>query len=113
VDSAAARVVLHRSACSRGYKLSREGADPRSFLRCGLCVDVLARCVCVRSSFFASSLDVAPASPFIVFKERARVTCVVKKWEKRQTKKGGLRCGRLPTYPVGAISPVAQRCNRR
>jgi hypothetical protein len=26
----AARVALHRSASSRGYKLSSEGADPRS-----------------------------------------------------------------------------------
>jgi hypothetical protein len=30
VDSTAARVALHRSARSRGYKLSREGMDPRS-----------------------------------------------------------------------------------
>jgi hypothetical protein len=29
-DSTAARVTLHRSARSRGYKLSREGTDPRS-----------------------------------------------------------------------------------
>jgi hypothetical protein len=30
VDFAAARVALHRSAHSRGYKLSREGMDPKS-----------------------------------------------------------------------------------
>jgi hypothetical protein len=30
VDLVAARVALHRSAHSRGYKLSREGADLRS-----------------------------------------------------------------------------------
>jgi hypothetical protein len=30
MDSAAARVVLHLSAHSRGYKLLREGADPKS-----------------------------------------------------------------------------------
>jgi hypothetical protein len=30
VDSTATRVVLYRSAHIRGYKLSREGADPRS-----------------------------------------------------------------------------------
>jgi hypothetical protein len=30
VDLAAARVALHRSARSRGYKLSREGTDPKS-----------------------------------------------------------------------------------
>jgi hypothetical protein len=34
--STAARVALHRSARSRGYKLSREGTDTRS-LR-GICV---------------------------------------------------------------------------
>jgi hypothetical protein len=38
VGFAAARVALHRSARSRGYKLSREGADPRSLLRGGACV---------------------------------------------------------------------------
>jgi hypothetical protein len=30
VDSAATHVALHRSAHSRSYKLSREGADPKS-----------------------------------------------------------------------------------
>jgi hypothetical protein len=35
VSFAAARVALHQSACSRGYKLSREGADPRSLVRGG------------------------------------------------------------------------------
>jgi hypothetical protein len=55
VDTAAARVVLHRSARSRGYKLSREQADPRSLLRGGACVDVLARGVCALVSFFSSS----------------------------------------------------------
>jgi hypothetical protein len=39
VNSAAAHVVLHQSARSRGYKLSREGADPKS----------LWWCVCVRA----------------------------------------------------------------
>jgi hypothetical protein len=37
VDSTAARVALHRSARSRGYKLSREETDPGS-LRRGVCV---------------------------------------------------------------------------
>jgi hypothetical protein len=41
VDSAAARVALHRSARSRGYKLSREGVDPRSLLRGDVCVLLL------------------------------------------------------------------------
>jgi hypothetical protein len=35
VDFAAARVAIHRSAYSRGYKLLREGADPRSLVRGG------------------------------------------------------------------------------
>jgi hypothetical protein len=30
VDFAAARVALYQSAYSRGYKLSREGANPKS-----------------------------------------------------------------------------------
>jgi hypothetical protein len=35
VGFAAAHVALHQSACSRGYKLSREGADLRSLVRGG------------------------------------------------------------------------------
>jgi hypothetical protein len=36
-DSTTAHVALHRSARSRGYKLSREGTDPRSLrARCVL-----------------------------------------------------------------------------
>jgi hypothetical protein len=65
MDSAATRVALHRSARSRGYKLLREGTDPRSLLRGDVCVVVLARCVC-GCCVGGSSLDVAPASPFIV-----------------------------------------------
>jgi hypothetical protein len=42
-----------------------------------MCVDVLARCVCV---FVPSSLRLfVPASAFIVSKKKARVTFVVKK----------------------------------
>jgi hypothetical protein len=37
VDSTAARVALHQSVSSRGYKLLREGTDPRS-LRGEVCV---------------------------------------------------------------------------
>jgi hypothetical protein len=46
------------------------------------CVCVLARCVLL-------VLDVAPASPFVAPKERARVTFVVKKvkWEKDEREK--------------------------
>jgi hypothetical protein len=35
VGFATACVALHRSACSRGYKLLREGADPRSLVWVG------------------------------------------------------------------------------
>jgi hypothetical protein len=35
------------------------------------------------------------------------------KWEKMKEKKGGLGCGHFPPYPVGAVSPVAQRCYGR
>jgi hypothetical protein len=59
MDSTASRVASHWSARSRGYKLSRERADPRS---------LQGRCVCVCRH--ESSLDVTPASPFIVSKGR-------------------------------------------
>jgi hypothetical protein len=36
VGFAAARVALHRSARSRGYKVSREGTDPKSLVRGGV-----------------------------------------------------------------------------
>jgi hypothetical protein len=78
VDFAAARVALHRSARSRGYKLSKEGVNPRSLLRGVLCVDVLARCVCC-FFVFSSPLDVAPTSPFIVSNKRARILFMVKR----------------------------------
>jgi hypothetical protein len=45
VGSAAARVALHRSARSKGYKLSREGTDPRSSR--GMCVWCVFRLVVV------------------------------------------------------------------
>jgi hypothetical protein len=34
VDSVVARVALHRSARSRGYKLSKERTDPKSLWWC-------------------------------------------------------------------------------
>jgi hypothetical protein len=61
--------------------------------------------------------DVAPASPFIASKERARVTFVVKRRkmrkDEREKQKSGIGRGRLPPYPVGTIFLVAQRCNKR
>jgi hypothetical protein len=78
VGSTAAHVALHWSARSRGYKLSREGADRRSLLRGDVCVVVLERCVFVPSGSHRGCLDVALASPFIVPKGRTRVTLVVK-----------------------------------
>jgi hypothetical protein len=76
VNSAAARVALHRSAHSRGYKLSREGADPMSLLRGETCVWLSWRgvCVCCWSvcSFLHSSLcfplsGCGPCLPFYSF----------------------------------------------
>ena len=97
LDSAAARVALHRSARSRGYKLSREGADPKSlWWRMGFSVWSV-RCLFSKQG----PLDVAPASPFIVPKGRARVTFVVKserRKDERGKQKGGLGCGHLPPY---------------
>jgi hypothetical protein len=80
---AAARVALHRNARSRGYKLFERGSRSQvSFM--GVCV-----CVCVVSFDLSCSVEVnsihliplgvAPASPFIVSKERARVTFAVKR----------------------------------
>jgi hypothetical protein len=60
VGVAAAYVALHRSARSRGYKLSREKADPKS-LGWG--------CVFDQSALLAF--------PFIVPKGRAQVTVMV------------------------------------
>jgi hypothetical protein len=89
VSFVAARVAMHRSARSKCYNLSREGADPTSLVRGGVCADVLARCVLSgsiyallfdRLLFFLSLfLDVAPASLFTAYKEMARVTFVVKR----------------------------------
>jgi hypothetical protein len=69
---------LHRSARSRGYKLLREGANPRSHLRGGVC-GCFWRGVCVVVPLVLIFLDVAPASPFIVSNERTRVTFMVKR----------------------------------
>jgi hypothetical protein len=64
VDSAAARVALHQSARSRGYKLSREETDPRSLLRGDVCV-VLAWSVSV--IFVSVVLRCGPCLPFYSF----------------------------------------------
>jgi transcriptional regulator NrdR family protein len=71
VNFTAARVALHQSARSRGYKLSREGTNPRSLQRRRVC--------CLSEVCFLVFHDVAHASPFIVYKDRARVTFVVKR----------------------------------
>jgi hypothetical protein len=70
VDFAIARVALHRSACNRGYKLSKKGTYLMSLWG--------RRVLCV---VFARSLshDVALAFPFIVSMGRARVTFMVKR----------------------------------
>jgi hypothetical protein len=79
VDSATARVDLYWSARSRGYRLLREEIDPR-FLWRGECADLVMCAFRSESSRRSElTLDVAPASPFIVFKGRTRVTFMVKK----------------------------------
>jgi hypothetical protein len=58
---------------------SREGADPRSLLW-GVCVVSFDQSCLVEVNYIRSiPLGVAPVSPFIVFKERARVTFAVKR----------------------------------
>jgi hypothetical protein len=74
VDSAAARVALHQNAHSRGYKFSREGADPRSLLW-RVCV---FECLVSEVYFDQVPPRCGPVSPFIVPKGRARVTFVIK-----------------------------------
>jgi hypothetical protein len=98
-----------------GYKLSREGTDPRSLLRGDVCVVVLARCVFLVFVFVL--LRCGPCLLFYSFQGEGSgyISGKKVKWgkTKEKNKKGGLGCGRLPPYPVGAISPMAQRCNGR
>jgi hypothetical protein len=71
---------LHQSARSRGYKLSRERADPRSLRkRCVVCVLSFDRSCPVEVNSICLILGVAPAFPFIISKERARVKFAVKR----------------------------------
>jgi hypothetical protein len=94
-------VALHRSARSRGYKLSREGAGPKS-LEWWWWFD--SGCYSIRFCPPCSS----PCPPFIASKGRAWVTFAVKgvKTGKRKEKgkKGGLGSGRPSSYPVGTVS---------
>jgi hypothetical protein len=98
-----------------GYKLSREGTDHRYLLRGDVCVLMYSRGVC--SSFLCSFfvlvfLRCGPCLPFYSSQgEGSGYMCGKKvKWEKakEKNKKGGLRCGRLPPYPVGAV-PLQRR----
>jgi hypothetical protein len=60
VGSTAARVALHRSACNWDYKLSREGADPKSLQGMWECV------VCFGWSLFKKILSVrCPVPPLL------------------------------------------------
>jgi hypothetical protein len=80
VDSAAARVALHRTVRSRGYKLSREGADPKSLWWCMSFSYWSVRCVLAQGSVsIGPSSRCGPCLPFIVPKGRAWVTFVVKR----------------------------------
>jgi hypothetical protein len=49
-------IILHRSACSRGYKRVREGGAPRS-------QDVSGVCMCVFASDESNGLSVRLLSP--------------------------------------------------
>jgi hypothetical protein len=67
MGSTVARVALHRSAHSRGYKLSREGTDPRS-LRKMVCVCVLNEVCAMHPCVFLSCLrplEVWPLPPLL------------------------------------------------
>jgi hypothetical protein len=77
VGFAAVRVALHRSARSRGYKLSREEADPMSleWRWCVVLIEMGSSYCCL---IVSSPLDMALTSPFITSKWRARVIFAVK-----------------------------------
>jgi hypothetical protein len=93
VDFAAARVALHWSAHSRGYKLSKEGVDLRFLLKGDVCVVVLARCVFL--IFVLVVLRCGPSLPFYSSQgEGSGYICGKKMKEKN--KKGGLGRGCLP-----------------
>jgi hypothetical protein len=61
VDVVAARVALHQSARSRGYKHSREGTDLKSLWWC------VSLGACLVSCLPIGALDVAPHLPFYSF----------------------------------------------
>jgi hypothetical protein len=64
VDYAAAHAALHRSACSRGYKLLREGADPKYLWWCMSFSSWSVRCVLEQGSIsIGAPLNVAPCLP--------------------------------------------------
>jgi hypothetical protein len=73
---ATAHVSLHRSACSRGYKLVKRGMDPRSlWVGVFICLSVcILYCHCWALFLCFLSLHVKGPSPFIVCKGRGRVT---------------------------------------
>jgi hypothetical protein len=93
VNFAAARVALHQSARNRGYKLSREGADPRSLRERGVCC--LARSVSVVfvlvvcSILGVRSFRYGPCHPFYSFQgESLGYICSKKmKWGKDEREK--------------------------
>jgi hypothetical protein len=77
VGIATVRVTLHRGARSRGYKLSREGAGPKSlgwWWWCAVSIAVDSSCCCL----IILPLRLLPASPFITSKGRSQVTFAVK-----------------------------------
>jgi hypothetical protein len=80
VDSATARVALHQSARNRGYKLSREGADPKFLWWCVCALECLVSEVC----FNQAPLRCGPCLPFYSSQGRARVTFMVKRGNEKR-----------------------------
>jgi hypothetical protein len=80
VGFAAARVALHRNAHSRGYKLFERGSGSQVFfMGCVCAVSFDQSCPIEVNSIRSIPPDVAPASLFIVSKERAHVIFMVKR----------------------------------
>jgi len=108
VGVVAAHVPLHQSAHSRGYKLSREGADPKSLWWC------LSLTACsVRCCLLVGPPRCGPCLPFYSSQGEGlgyNFSKKEKRW-KRMIKNGGHRCSRLPPYPAWAIYSVAHGRN--
>ena len=98
VGAVAAHVPLHQSAHSRGYKLSREGVDPKSLWWCVSLSACSLNC-CLVVAFGPEPPRCGPCLPFYSSQgEGSGYNCSKKEAEKN--KKGSHGCWCLPPYPA-------------